>query len=219
MFHSGFKRDKDPFLCFLKMRPNFKFLSGCNDKEGLIFYTARPNFVFYSGHYRDRDPCLLSIQFLKKSIKYWPRPIFLVSFWSLFGTLTKIGSSCTCPDLIWSGETQFYFSFWPGLIVSWIDENPISWARPNFEFHSGTEMKIGSRETQTRARRPGTFTRRHIFFFPGAIQFSRKHPFSLWIASMMYIFAGSMLANGILGEPVLTPLKNINQLFLTTCVW
>lgn len=53
----------------------------------------------------------------------------------------------------------------------------------------------------------------------GAIQFSRKHPFSLWIGSMIYIFAGSMLANGLLGEPVLTPLKNNNQLFLATCVW
>jgi hypothetical protein len=36
---------------------------------------------------------------------------------------------------------------------------------------------------------------------------------------MMYIFAGSILANGLLGEPVLTPLKNNNQLLLATCVW
>jgi len=54
---------------------------------------------------------------------------------------------------------------------------------------------------------------------PGAIQFSRKNPFSLWVAGMTYIFAGSIMANFLLGEPALTPLKNNNQLIMASAVW
>ena len=60
---------------------------------------------------------------------------------------------------------------------------------------------------------------RFFVFASGALQFSRKHPFALWIGAMLYIFAGSMLANALLGEPMLTPLKNNNQLLLATSVW
>jgi len=50
----------------------------------------------------------------------------------------------------------------------------------------------------------------------GAIAFSRKHPLSLWFSSMMSIFAGSIIANFLLGEPALTPFKNNNQLILVS---
>jgi len=53
----------------------------------------------------------------------------------------------------------------------------------------------------------------------GSLPFSRKHPLSLWISSMLVIFAGGILANLLLGEPVLAPLKNNNQLLLSTIVW
>ena len=36
---------------------------------------------------------------------------------------------------------------------------------------------------------------------------------------MLTIFAGSFLANLMLGEPCLTPFKNNNQLLLATAVW
>ena len=36
---------------------------------------------------------------------------------------------------------------------------------------------------------------------------------------MMVIFAGSLLANLIMGEPMLSPFKNNNQLLLATAVW
>jgi hypothetical protein len=36
---------------------------------------------------------------------------------------------------------------------------------------------------------------------------------------MFTIFAGSILANLLLGEPCLTPFKNNNQLLLATSVW
>nr|ACO10506.1 Trimeric intracellular cation channel type B [Caligus rogercresseyi] len=51
------------------------------------------------------------------------------------------------------------------------------------------------------------------------ISYSRKHPLSCWITSMLMIFAGSVLANFLLGEPMLTPLKNNNQVLLATIVW
>ena len=54
---------------------------------------------------------------------------------------------------------------------------------------------------------------------PGSLPFSRKHPLSLWVSSMLVIFAGGILANLLLGEPVLAPLKNNNQLLLSTIVW
>lgn len=53
----------------------------------------------------------------------------------------------------------------------------------------------------------------------GAIQFSRKHPLSCWLSSMISVFAGSFLANLVLGEPCLTPFKNNNQLLIATAVW
>merc|ERR1712080_52467 len=53
----------------------------------------------------------------------------------------------------------------------------------------------------------------------GSLPFSRKHPLALWCSTMLVIFAGSILANLLLGEPVLAPLKNNNQLLLSTVVW
>ena len=56
-------------------------------------------------------------------------------------------------------------------------------------------------------------------YLSGAIPFSRKHPLSCWVSSMCVIFAGSLLANLVMGEPMLSPLKNNNQLVLATAVW
>lgn len=54
---------------------------------------------------------------------------------------------------------------------------------------------------------------------PGAQAFSRKHPMSCWLSTMLVIFAGGMLCNGLLGEPILAPLKNTPQLIVATVVW
>lgn len=53
----------------------------------------------------------------------------------------------------------------------------------------------------------------------GAQQFSRKHPLSCWLSTMLVVFAGGMLCNGLLGEPILAPLKNTQQLMVATVVW
>ena len=60
---------------------------------------------------------------------------------------------------------------------------------------------------------------RAFYLVAGSLPFSRKHPLSLWVSSMLVIFAGGILANLLLGEPVLAPLKNNNQLLLSTIVW
>lgn len=49
--------------------------------------------------------------------------------------------------------------------------------------------------------------------------FSRKHPLACWLSTMLVIFAGGMVANGLLGEPILAPLKNTGQLFVGSAVW
>ncbi|KAL4702006.1 hypothetical protein ACJJTC_010892 [Scirpophaga incertulas] len=53
----------------------------------------------------------------------------------------------------------------------------------------------------------------------GAQAFSRKHPLSCWLSTMLVIFAGGMVVNGLLGEPILAPLKNTPQLVIGTVTW
>lgn len=49
--------------------------------------------------------------------------------------------------------------------------------------------------------------------------FSRKHPMALWLSTMLVVFAGGMVANFLLGEPFLAPLKNTPQLLVATACW
>ncbi|XP_026473217.1 trimeric intracellular cation channel type 1B.1 [Ctenocephalides felis] len=53
----------------------------------------------------------------------------------------------------------------------------------------------------------------------GAQAFSRKHPLACWLSTMLVVFAGGMLCNGLLGEPILAPLKSTPQLLVATAVW
>lgn len=53
----------------------------------------------------------------------------------------------------------------------------------------------------------------------GAQAFSRKHPLSCWLSTMLCVFSGGMVANGLLGEPILAPLKNTPQLLIATAAW
>ncbi|XP_052871792.1 trimeric intracellular cation channel type 1B.1 [Anopheles cruzii] len=53
----------------------------------------------------------------------------------------------------------------------------------------------------------------------GAHAFSRKHPLACWLSTMLVVFAGGMVANGLLGEPILAPLKNTPQLLVATACW
>jgi len=50
-----------------------------------------------------------------KAIKIETVTHFYISIWSHFYvTFSEIGSSRTCPDIIWSGKTQFMLLFQPG---------------------------------------------------------------------------------------------------------
>ncbi|GIZ01454.1 trimeric intracellular cation channel type 1B.1 [Caerostris extrusa] len=53
----------------------------------------------------------------------------------------------------------------------------------------------------------------------GAHLFSRKHPLTCWITCMLSIYGGAMLANFLLGEPILSSFKNQNSLLLATAAW
>ncbi|CAG5128950.1 unnamed protein product [Candidula unifasciata] len=54
----------------------------------------------------------------------------------------------------------------------------------------------------------------------GPVQpFARKHPLSSWLSSMLICFAGSILANFLLGEPVITPFKDHQSIITATAVW
>lgn len=46
--------------------------------------------------------------------------------------------------------------------------------------------------------------------------FSRKHPLSCWLSSMLMCFADSFLANFLLGEPVIAPFKRHDDIVLVS---
>ena len=53
----------------------------------------------------------------------------------------------------------------------------------------------------------------------GAHEFSRKHPLACWLSTMLIVYSGGMVAAGLLGEPILAPLKNTPQLLVATACW
>lgn len=53
----------------------------------------------------------------------------------------------------------------------------------------------------------------------GGQPFHRRHPLSTWLSSMLVCFAGSFIANLLLGEPVITPFKDHKSLIMATVVW
>ncbi|CAC5410944.1 TMEM38 [Mytilus coruscus] len=54
---------------------------------------------------------------------------------------------------------------------------------------------------------------------PGSPIFSRKHPLSLWLSSMLLCFGGGIIANMLLGEPLIVPLKDHRAILTATAVW
>ncbi|KRY67043.1 Trimeric intracellular cation channel type B-A [Trichinella pseudospiralis] len=53
----------------------------------------------------------------------------------------------------------------------------------------------------------------------GAVVFSRKHPLSCWFSSMLMCFAGFILSNFLLGEPIVTVFMRHSDVLLATTVW
>ncbi|XP_052775623.1 trimeric intracellular cation channel type 1B.1-like [Mya arenaria] len=53
----------------------------------------------------------------------------------------------------------------------------------------------------------------------GTQPFYRRHPLSTWVSSMLVCFAGSIIANILLGEPAITPFKDHRSVLTATAVW
>ncbi|KAK7100245.1 trimeric intracellular cation channel type 1B.1-like [Littorina saxatilis] len=51
------------------------------------------------------------------------------------------------------------------------------------------------------------------------LSFQRRHPVSSWMSSMLVCFAGSIIANLLLGEPIITPFKDHRSLLTATIIW
>lgn len=49
--------------------------------------------------------------------------------------------------------------------------------------------------------------------------FSRKHPLACWLSCMFSIFAGSILANFLLNEPIVGAFKDTQQVLFASAVW
>ncbi|CAJ0951520.1 unnamed protein product, partial [Mesorhabditis belari] len=54
---------------------------------------------------------------------------------------------------------------------------------------------------------------------PSALQFARQHPFSCWLSTMMISFAGTLLANFLLGEAPIEPFRNHFDVLAATAIW
>ncbi|KAJ1345928.1 hypothetical protein KIN20_000568 [Parelaphostrongylus tenuis] len=52
-----------------------------------------------------------------------------------------------------------------------------------------------------------------------SLPFSRRHPFSCWLSSMLMCFSGSFLACFLLGDPVITPFRKHDDVILASIVW
>lgn len=87
---------------------------------------------------------------------------------------------------------------------------------PQCDVHPTVWARMAGATAETRSVQGDFTSANHV---AGAHAFSRKHPLSCWLSTMLVIFAGGMLCNGLLGEPILAPLKNTPQLAVATIVW
>jgi len=71
----------------------------------------------------------------------------------------------------------------------------------------------------THNNKSNTYLLTILFFIQAGAGFSRKHPLSTWMCALVELFAGGMLANLFLGEPILAPLKSNQLILLYTVVW
>ncbi|VDL89045.1 unnamed protein product [Schistocephalus solidus] len=53
----------------------------------------------------------------------------------------------------------------------------------------------------------------------GSANFSRKHPFACWFATMLMCFGGSILSNFVMGEPLFTCFDDHRAILTATAIW
>jgi len=59
----------------------------------------------------------------------------------------------------------------------------------------------------------------YVWHTGGVQSFSRLHPLACWFGSMMLCFAGGILGNFLLGEPLLSPFQSEKEVLTATVVW
>ncbi|PFX32197.1 Trimeric intracellular cation channel type A [Stylophora pistillata] len=53
----------------------------------------------------------------------------------------------------------------------------------------------------------------------GAVSFAYSHPMSSWVASILTCFAGTFLSNFLLGNSLLSPLTDLEQIAILSVIW
>ena len=61
--------------------------------------------------------------------------------------------------------------------------------------------------------------RMFLKLFAGSAAFSRKHPLACYVSSMLMCFATSIVSNFLVGESLVIPLKNHQELIVASAVW
>ncbi|CAF0866013.1 unnamed protein product, partial [Didymodactylos carnosus] len=78
---------------------------------------------------------------------------------------------------------------------------------------SGTELEIKCGKCVNTVKLPVLCKEQNIQ------NFSRRHPFSCWLSSMLLCFSGSILANFLLGEPPIKDFQHHQHLILASLCW
>lgn len=54
---------------------------------------------------------------------------------------------------------------------------------------------------------------------PGAVELSRRHPMASWLCAMLHCFGSYILADLLLGEPLIDSFGNNSSILLASAVW
>ena len=53
----------------------------------------------------------------------------------------------------------------------------------------------------------------------GSVSFAYSHPMSSWVSSILTCFAGTILANFLLGNSLILPLLDTQQIAIMSAIW
>ncbi|XP_044109927.1 trimeric intracellular cation channel type A isoform X1 [Neovison vison] len=59
----------------------------------------------------------------------------------------------------------------------------------------------------------------YLKYEPGAVELSRRHPMASWLCAMLHCFGSYILADLLLGEPLIDYFSNNSSILLATAVW
>ncbi|XP_003464294.1 trimeric intracellular cation channel type A [Cavia porcellus] len=59
----------------------------------------------------------------------------------------------------------------------------------------------------------------YLKYEPGAVELSRRHPAASWLCAMLHCFGSYILADLLLGEPVIDYFSNSSSVLLASAVW